>query len=142
MSDPVLNLRHFTKHVPTDMDWHGTYAGGYAEVRIWGDIRAERPEHGNHFVVAVNGNDDTSLVRFFDSWAEAEALFNSLRYLQSRRDLVGFLPEAPGRDNSNGWPTERQILTNEFIWPPVDVWDGVDFRHPENGIEGGTPVPW
>ncbi len=129
----------FVKHVPTDMDWHPTFAGGYCEVRISGN----GPEEGGHHVVGISGDDDTSLVRFFTTWADALALFNSLRYIQSNRDLTGFLPGAPGRDNSNGWPTERRILAgDEFAWPPPDAWDGVDYRHQEDGPEGGTPVPW
>jgi len=107
---------------------------------VWGDIRAECPEDGDHFGVAINGNDDTCLVRFFTTWAEALSLYNSLRYVQSNRDLAGFLPEAPGRDNSNGWPSERRILTDEFVWPPLDPWDGVDADLGVAARVGAVPV--
>jgi len=142
MADPILNLHRFNKFVPTDMDWHGTYAGGYCEVCVY----SNGPEVGGSHTVAVRGTDDTALVRFFANWADALEVFNGLRYVQSDRDLTKFAYGLDG-ENNNGWPTERRILAPvEFAWPPPTafaLFDGVDYRqNPDNNPESGTPLPW
>lgn len=118
-----------TKYVPTDMHWGGNYQGGYCEVVI-----ASRSGPG--YMVSIHGTDDCACVRFFDDLDEALALFNSLTYLQSFRDLVAFDPAVSPNTNNNGWPHERRILTTEFQYPEPfddDVWSDEHYT---------TPVPW
>lgn len=110
--------RHYQrKFVPTDMDWAPTFAGGFAEVTLYGPsglMIGDRPDQPSH-MVSVHGNDDTSVCRHGLTFQQALDLYNSLTYLKDLRDLRAFEADAPiGTENNNGWPYERR--NHEDTW--------------------------
>lgn len=89
------------------MDWHGSYDGWYAQVRVgYSDFY-------NSYIVSVYGNDDTSVTRSFASYEEAIKLYDSIRYIQSNVDLKDFMPGLPNAD-CNGWPSERPLEREDW----------------------------
>ena len=142
MSDPVLNLRHFTKHVPTDMDWHGTYAGGYAEVRVHAIPRIER---GPDELVGQ----DPALTRPAIAVVAARSFGKEARKITVGLDVAEAVVEAqrlgPGREEPDQAcvvvAVDRHTEVVAVLWT-LGSNVAPDYRHPENDAEGGTPVSW
>jgi hypothetical protein len=64
------------------------------------------------YYVFISGLDDTHLHTRFSEWEEALALYNSITYIQSYRDLTAFLESI----HNNGWPGERAISQGRYPW--------------------------
>jgi hypothetical protein len=102
-------ISRLSKMVPTDMDWHPSYPGGYCQVALSSrDLL--------FYTVSVSGGDDTDVCKYFDSFDAALALYNSLRYIQSSIDLVAFTVGS----NNNGWPSERRALPDPNAYRPYE----------------------
>lgn len=125
--------RSLFKYIPTEMEWGGTYRGGWASVRLYCNGPLEK---GNHSV-AISGTDDGCQIRRFTHVDDAIKLYDSLRYIQSHQDLKEFyyidkdgdFHEVEGADN-NGTPSEY----------PGIIYKGDEF--PRWMRDDETPVPW
>ena len=104
----------FSKAIPTDMDWAGTFDKGYVIVSArWVEHYQSDDGKSECFYVSVTGNDDTSLQRWFNNWEETLAWYNSLTYIQSNADLQVFVEKPSG---NNGWPSERHVYTERDLY--------------------------
>jgi hypothetical protein len=103
----LLIASRLSKMIPTDMDWHPNYPGEYCRVALNGHREGS-------YSVSVSGNDDTDVCKYFDSFEQALALYNSLRYIQSAVDLVAFAINS----NNNGYPSSRRVLPDPNAYMP------------------------
>lgn len=126
-----------SKWVPTDMDWHGNYAGGYACVYLCGGVMPlKRDPSIVPWHVVVHGTDDTMVGHWYDTLEEALEQFNRITYLQSHADLRWI-----EQDDCNGYPTERMQIPTA-VWPVfVDV-DAEWNRHVDGAYHHPPTQPW
>jgi hypothetical protein len=118
----AAGLNTISKSIPTSMDWHPTYYGGYVKVTL-NDHSSQmvNKDDPRSYSVVIAGADDTAVARFDLTLDEALLLYNKITIIDSDADLVDFQDKmAPGLDNSNGWPSTRILFDDEWVHPPQE----------------------
>lgn len=125
----------FEKLVPTDMEWGGTYKGGWVIVYFW-PITYHKKYNPVQARVSIWGTDDGYATRRFNTNEEALKFYNSIKYLRTLEDLSAFDINDPNVDIQG--PSELLPLQNpdNFTYPPIEE------KLPRWMDEDATPYDW